>query len=67
MMKSLIAHWTWVGERVVSTVWVEGDDYGYYETAVREANGRIRVKEWGMELPIEAEAFHFATVEMIGR
>ena len=64
-MKSTQIHRTTVDDTTVSTVWVEGADYAYYETAIREANGKHSIEEWGMQLPIEAEAFHFATVEMV--
>jgi hypothetical protein len=57
-VKSTQIHRTCVGEREVSTVYVEGDDYEYFETAVIEPNGEHNVVDWGIELPFEADAVH---------
>jgi hypothetical protein len=59
-MKSTQIHRTCVGEREVSTVFVEGtfDEYAYYETAIVEPNGKHSILEWGIQLPLEADAWH---------
>jgi hypothetical protein len=62
-MKSTQIYRDKVGEREVSTIyWENCDGTGYYETAIREANGSYSVYEWGIQLPTEAEAFHAAWV-----
>lgn len=66
-VKSTQIHRTKVGEREVSTIWWEAGEAAYYETAVREPNGRFDIHEWGGTLPIEAEAFHFALVELVDK
>jgi hypothetical protein len=58
-VKSTQIHRDTIGEVTVSTVFVEGNDYEYFETAVIE-KGQHRVVDWGISIdnPIEADAVH---------
>ena len=66
-MKSTQIHRDKIGESEVSTIWHEVGDTAYYETAIRERDGSFTVMEWGGTLPIEAEAFHAAMVDMVDK